>query len=113
MRDRDHSVAREASPESASAVKLSELSVEERMAYYKQKYDKSGSHPAGGNRREKPGRRNQHKGRGRHPGGESAARDSHQAQEKARPAQSETPAPAQGSEKKGLLSKLFGVFRKK
>ena len=112
-RDRDHD-RHEARPTDTPTVNLSELSIEERMAYYKQKYDKSGNQQAaGGNRRDKPGRRNQHKGRGRHSGGESAARDSHQTQEKARPAQSETPAPAQSAEKKGLLSKLFGVFRKK
>ncbi|MCL2233787.1 MAG: DEAD/DEAH box helicase, partial [Treponema sp.] len=116
MRELDHGT-REANPETAAPVNLSALSQEERMAYYKQKYDRSGNQQAagGGNRRDKSGRRGHHKGRGRQHGGESAAHDSRTG-EKARPTQkgqSEAPAPAQPAEKKGLLSKLFGVFKKK
>jgi hypothetical protein len=109
-----------------SDTKLSELSLEERMAYYKQKYDKSGSSqgktmaPKGAGHSEKKrdmagsrkrGKRNQ----------ESAAEPK---------GNGSTPVPASGNSvqnqntdqesvtsenvtKKGFLSRLTGIFRKK
>ena len=108
MRDRDGG-KREVKAENTSAVNLSELSQEERMAYYKQKYDKSGNQQAAGgdgSRRDKTGRRNQHRGRNRQPGAESAGRTRSETSDTTKPAD-------QGTTKKGLLSRLFDVFRKK
>ena len=88
------------------AVNITELSLEERMAYYKQKYDRSGSQQSAGNgergnRRDKSGRRDQRRGRGRKP-------------EANRPAkQVETAAPLGSGEKKGILTRLLGIFKKK
>jgi len=150
-RDRDHH-RRDGRPESAPAVNLSELSQEERMAYYKQKYDRSGAPlpPAvearqgrgargeasagappqdnqtsgGDGKRRDKGRRHKHKGRGRHGG--SAGNEStapKPGQEKFKPEGAAQTRQSRGSPpentagqdagKKGLLSKLLGIFRKK
>ena len=113
----------------ARNVKLSELSLEERMAYYKQKYDTSG--PSGpvqpkkntGNGRDKAGSgpRNREQVRDKKP--------ERQNRQKPKSAGSEQSAgssaavsgqsAAQGERlpqeaaKKGVLSKLFGIFKKK
>jgi ATP-dependent RNA helicase RhlB len=116
---------------------LSRLSLGERMAYYKQKYDKS----AGGTRRgktQKPPRRDQGAVQSRSNDRENAldknrskdqskARDRKPEQNRKRarsrpndikqPQSEKTPviptvSPAPAAEKKGLLSKLAGLFRK-
>jgi len=82
-------------------VNLSELSLEERMAYYKRKYDKSGSSQAakgGGKPRDKTGKRNRHRGRDK-----QAAPDQSSSRETCPPE----------TVKKGLFSKLLGIFKKK
>jgi len=104
------------------AVNISALSLEERMAHYKQKYEKGGGRNAaggGGDRRDRAGRRNQRKGRGRQFGAEPAARGSHPAQGKHKPGRApnqsgggSSNAPA-GAAKKGILSRFLGIFKKK
>jgi len=114
-------------------VKLSELSLEERMAYYRQKYDKGGAPSEarqetghggqghGGHKRDKTGGKNQRKGRGRETSAE--ADRSRTAKRGASPAQTKTSAPDQtvaqgnrppeeGPAKKGMLSRLLGIFKK-
>jgi ATP-dependent RNA helicase RhlB len=87
-------------------VRLSELSLEERMAYYKQKYDKTGAKSGNAAKSPRPARKSPRNRR----------------QEKTAPTKvDETtvtpPAPpaeaASTVEKKGLLSRLMGIFRKK
>ena len=86
-------------PGTAPNRKLSELSMEERMDYYKQKYDKSASKRGDNSQGRKPDKR----GRQRH---------------KSTPG--EAPAPAQNvpgkasmpQENKGFLSKILKIFRK-
>ena len=82
-------------------IKLSELSFEERMAYYKQKYDKSGTaqavrKDAGGNRREYKKEKQKSVQSAKAPV-KSSVRDT-QAPEKAA--------------KKGLMSRLLGILKK-
>ena len=105
--------ARDARPESAQAVNLSGLSMDERMAYYKQKYDKNGNQQ-GASRRDKPDRKNRRKGRGKHPeaGRAAGTRAAPQTQGK-NPAGKPASTPAQSGEKKGFFSKLLGIFGKK
>jgi len=104
-------------------VRLSELSLEERMAYYRQKYDKSG--PAQGeakntdqkeaapNRREKPkgrqNRRERFKGKRR----DKPASAQFEKTESPAPAPAPLSAADQKTEKKGFISKMLGIFRKK
>ena len=119
-------------------VKLSELSLERRMAYYKQKYDKSDVTEAAADTRQKPtlnkadGRRQENKkyqrdGRGRRKGftqrensnetrqSSSFKRrgtNSEQIKTPASPSTSVT-ASKEKAAKKGLLSGILGLFRKK
>jgi ATP-dependent RNA helicase RhlB len=128
----------------ARNVKLSELSLEERMAYYREKYGQdapavpqnetvrtggtstdSGQKKPGGRAPGKTGKR------GGQRGGESR-RENHrersgqprrnvknqttvsgQSAGKSVPAQSATAAPAGTAEKKGIFSRILGIFRKK
>jgi len=105
-------------------VKLSELSLEERMAYYKQKYDSDG--PARTVQKEKGGRQRDNAG-GRKPQSkpkkaeQPSRRDHYKEQQrnrdKTKPLQPEQPAvmpvPAQATPKKGVLSRFLGIFKKK
>jgi hypothetical protein len=101
---------------------LSRLSFEERMAYYKQKYDTPESGASAGDRGREPkggeGRQGGREGGGRRRGGRGrrGGRDSGRQGEKAG-GQSTPQKPGSGSvaagEKKSLLSKIFGVFKKK
>jgi hypothetical protein len=83
-------------------VRLSELSLEERMTYYREKYDKGGKdkHADRERKREKHGQRDQSAGR---KAGKSTA------------AQVDTAVQAEAPEtgKKGVLSRIAGIFRKK
>jgi len=106
----------------SSDVKLSELSLEERMAYYKEKYDKGGGTPGagrGGQKREKTGGKTQHKGQKQPRQGRSrsaAGADRSRADSRAspqKPAASPAPAVEQTAVKKGMLSRLLGIFKKK
>ena len=116
-------------------VKLSELSLEERMAYYRQKYDKSGASQSGTGQRvkgkketrskepktkdpkakkteskeAKPGKRERSSTRGR---GKPASRRNEKAESQIQ-ASISSPASDQKTEKKSLLSKVLGLFRKK
>jgi len=90
--------------------KLSELSLEERMAYYRQKYDKSPQEPQKqtgpkGDRKKRDGKRSREKPR----------RDAGPRPAPVHSAESKTPVSNEAPEagKKGILSKLAGLFRKK
>ena len=124
-RDVPRGNTREHDGSAPSDVKLSELSFDERMNYYRQKYDKGDSGPSdtnrgdanrsdaprtgpSGKRRDRTGGRRERSGkRGRE---ERQARPDQPGEETAG-----TPAAAaeQQQPKKGVLSKLLGVFRKK
>ena len=88
-----------------------ELPVEERMAYYRQKYDKSGTEPktrGSKTRGPKTGRKERTKGRDKEKIPSSASKE----------AESQTSVPVnsaldQKAEKKGLFSRVLGLFRKK
>ncbi|MDR0313701.1 MAG: DEAD/DEAH box helicase [Treponema sp.] len=114
-------------PEAAPNVRLSELSLEERMAYYKQKYDKSDAR-SDGSQRSRPARKQSHnrKQEQAQPPTEKVAVTPSTPPAKADPsaklippskadssAKAEAKAAPQNVEKKGLLSKLMGIFRKK
>ena len=126
-------------------VKLTELSLEERMVYYKQKYDRK-AEQADGQKRDK-GRRNQKRGEGKAKAGESGpqftdeskGRGPAENRDAAQQAGSEgkkrrrrkrnreqdrikTPgqeqgaggaAPGERAPKKGILSRIMGIFKKK
>ena len=108
---------------SPPAAKLSELSLEERMAYYKQKYDTGGKtrENAGSKNKgreqtqnKKPEKRN--KQRNRSPRPEQSAKSSAVVSgqisvQETRPPQGDHVS--QGAAKKGLFSKLTGIFKKK
>ncbi|MCL2006942.1 MAG: DEAD/DEAH box helicase [Treponema sp.] len=101
---------------------LSNLSFDERMAYYRQKYDKSsprtstpGDGARGDNRRDKnKGRKRRDRSGKKAPNAGQAARapapGTPEAPAAANPA---TPAPEPTTPKKGILSKLLGIFGKK
>jgi ATP-dependent RNA helicase RhlB len=87
---------------------LSSLSFDERMAYYKQKYE---ARPERGK-----GRRNkrQDKPRGEHRGGTGARQNAGDARTQARePERRPSREQASAPEKKGILSRLMGIFKKK
>ena len=122
--------------------KLSALSLEERMAYYRQKYDKSGASASvspgaprssvKGERKKtaKAGSGNSAKTSSKNTapgtGGRRNKKDRARTMDRVKPAQTEeaqspaaapaadqVSAPETKTEKKGLLSKVFGLFRKK
>jgi len=111
-------------PHDVSPVNLSALSAEERMAYYKQKYGKGAGQPqsgggelrtgrtdGGGNQRDR-NRRNRGRGRdaqGREAQGRRTAPGNASAHKPAGAAAPDKTAAG----KKGILSKLFGLFKKK
>jgi hypothetical protein len=104
--------------------RLSELSLEERMAYYKQKYDRSG---AGEKQREpgshahKPAGPDKTGGRGRKRGAKTYGKGREKEQGKAGDkaaspeagAASAAPGSAAEAPKKGFLSGILGLFKKK
>ena len=94
--------------------KLSALSLEERMAYYKQKYDKSGGQPAprqeSGNGKKKQGRRPAHQQGKNHEKG--SGQEIRKNEKSAASTPVETTA-AQTVPRKGILPRLLGIFRKK
>jgi ATP-dependent RNA helicase RhlB len=106
---------------------LSKLSFEERMAYYRKKYDKPEAPEKGGSRDQNPDRRPQRPGRDgeeRKPakrGGGRGGRGGQADRQKTGPARgagAEKTAPVppggtkQGGRKKGILTKLLGIFKK-
>ena len=109
------------SDRSGADVRLSELSLEERMAYYRQKYDRSGasasaaSESSASRAAKKPARKEtsgdqrgkKKKGQGRYRGKEKPVA------KKPETAAAKPTAPAGTAPKKGLLSNLLGLFRKK
>jgi ATP-dependent RNA helicase RhlB len=114
-----------ASEKHGSPVKLSELSLEERMAYYKQKYDKSESAKAP---RKDTGRRKrwerdsvpaasgEAKGRNqkeRHKKHDSKQEKSARQEISVNNTGAPDQAASQDTAKKGVLSRILGVFRKK
>ena len=112
-RQRDHERKKHRSTD--GQVKLSELSLEERMAYYKEKYDTSGGAREDQNQNKKPEKHNKQKSKHGRPGdkgaGERVSAKSAAAAREARTANESVPA--QEAAKKGLLAKLFGIFGKK
>ena len=100
--------------QSGAGVNLSKLSLEERMAYYRQKYDRSAESPSEVSRsakkparRESGGEQRGKKGKGRYRGkGKPELKKPETPAVK--PDAPDTPAP-----KKGLLAGLLGFFRKK
>ena len=93
------------------------MSLEERMAYYREKYDiggQSAARPESGQteqRRDKSGRRRDHqKGRGKR---ERTAREQSAENVAAAPSDTTGPDEAPGAAKKGMFSRLLGIFRKK
>jgi ATP-dependent RNA helicase RhlB len=104
-------------------VKLSELSLEERMAYYKQKYDKSittvSSRTADGSKTVDSGTKKAEQIRPDHkkPKGASQRKQKKHKSAKPQPSAESTgvskPAEVeQKAPKKGILARLFGVFKK-
>ncbi|MCL2373649.1 MAG: DEAD/DEAH box helicase [Treponema sp.] len=101
---------------------ISNLSLEERMAYYKQKYDKSPNPQSaeGGAGRRNRGGRDRRRGRGKRPDAANGAPQGRPAREKGSRADAGRGKPATGSgaagssgAKKGLFSKILGIFKKK
>jgi ATP-dependent RNA helicase RhlB len=105
------------------APELANLSQEERMAYYKQKYETPAR--SGGNAGEKPGNRTPREGGNRRRGGEQRrsrpGNDGNRRPNAERSGQAKQPgkgapaAPQSGGEakaKKGLLGKILGIFKK-
>jgi ATP-dependent RNA helicase RhlB len=96
---------------------LSRLSFEERMALYKQKYEPrqgtaaGGAHDSGGNRRSRKGRNSRHGAAAQaNGGGQDRRPDAQSRQRNAAPAP-DAKQPEQAA-KKGVLSRLLGIFRK-
>jgi len=95
-----------------SDAKLSELSLEERMAYYRQKYDKSGlskekntEQKEAGSSEKRPGKaRNRKQGKRRN---EQTAGNSTPAQNTA-----QKEVNSEGPAKKGIFTRLMGIFKK-
>jgi ATP-dependent RNA helicase RhlB len=93
--------------DSQKGVKLSELSLEERMAYYRQKYDKSVTAEGGLKKPEykKPKGTSQRK--------QKKHKQAKPQQSTEKPNVSQDAAASQNAPKKGILSRLFGAFKKK
>jgi ATP-dependent RNA helicase RhlB len=85
-------------------VRLSELSLEERMAYYKQKYDNSEKSGVSSNAARPPRKQSHNRKQEKPQHAEEAAVTP--------PAPPVEPVP-QNAEKKGFLSRVLGVFKKK
>ena len=114
QKDRDAPKNKRDLPGAGAEVKLSELSLEERMAYYKQKYDNGGAE----NRRRPPKRKDDGQNKKQARGGNSGKRKENSGGANTppsaapQPAAAAAPVPAASSPKKGLLSRLAGIFKK-
>jgi ATP-dependent RNA helicase RhlB len=98
------------------AAELAGLSQEERMAYYKQRYENPGKNEGTAPSAQKPGARQQREGgsrRGRNR--RSGDQRSGQAKQPGQEGQAPTAAPreaGEGGAKKGLLGRILGMFKK-
>jgi len=117
-----HEASQEQTVNNRQDTKLSELSLEDRMAYYKQKYDKSGS-PSPANKETESGNAQAKKGKGkdretkfrreRSPGKDHTLQGKGE-KSKTTPQKQEEDAQkaGQSAPKKGLLSRILGIFRR-
>jgi ATP-dependent RNA helicase RhlB len=103
-------------PKRRDAAELASLSQEERMAYYKQRYENpiqssGGSGQKPGDRQPREGG-NRRRGRARRPAEQLSGQAQQPGQRTQTPAVSQTGGEGKAKNEKGLLSKILGIFRK-